>query len=741
MSAASPRRVRTPVRLQMEAVECGAACLGIVLAHHGRWVPLPVLRRECGVSRDGSKASNVLKAARQFGLEARGFKKGLEELRTLPLPAVLFWNFNHFVVLEGFGKDRAYLNDPASGHRTVTLGELDECFTGVVLTFVPGPEFTPGGRPPSVVAALRRSLGGSRRALAFCVLAGLLLVTPGLALPVLTQAFVDHVLVQGRTDWLAPLLGIMAGAVALQALLQLLQVHHLRGLRLELAIRASAGFLQHVLRLPASYFAQRYSGELAGRLALNDRVARVLSTQLAQVGIDGVMLVFYAGLMLWYDPVLAGVGVAAALINVLTLDLVARSRTTANMRLLQERGKLGGVAVAGLQGMETLKAGAEEAGFFARWAGHHAKLVNAQQELALADQALGTVPALLSSFTAALVLCLGGVRVMDGALTIGMLVAFQLVLARFQRPVTTLLELGSTVQVLRGDLERLDDVLEHPLDPLPEAQAAAADAAGDGTVRLEGYLELEDVTFGYSPVSPPLIEGLSLRVTPGQRVALVGGSGSGKSTVAKLVCGLYRPWSGTIRLDGRPLEEVPRQVFANSVAMVEQDLFFFGGTVRDNVTLWDAAIEDEGLERACRDAHIHDVILTLPGGYGAELLEGAANLSGGQRQRLEIARALVEDPAILILDEATSALDAETERRIDRSLRLRGCTCLVIAHRLSTIRDCDEIVVLDEGKVVQRGTFEALVAQGGPFAELVRQGEGELALGAAGRAEQDAGHA
>jgi ATP-binding cassette subfamily C protein len=708
----------------MEAVECGAAALGIIMYYLGRVVPLPELRRECGVSRDGSKASNMLKAARRYGLEAKGFKKELTQLRELPLPYIVFWNFNHFLVVEGWGKEKVYLNDPATGPCTISLQEFDEAYTGVVLVMQPGEEFKPGGRQASMLLALWSRLQGTTGALTYCLIAGLLLTLVGLVVPVFTQIFVDEILIQGRQHWLRPLLLAMAIAAILQGALTLLRLRYLRRLKIKLAVGMSSRFLWHILRLPVSFYAQRFAGEISNRTSLNDQVADILSGQLATTVIDTVMLGFYVIVMSQYDLVLTAIVFGFALINVITLQSISRQRKDANQRLIQDYGKAAGASIAALQSIETLKASGLESDFFARWSGYYTKAINSQQELGVTNQTLSVLPVLLSALSAAFLLAVGGLRVMDGHLSIGMLVAFQGMMQNFQQPVDSLVSFGRTLQELDGNLIRLDDVLDNPTDPQLEQRGKTENGQTPLKPKLEGHLELQNLTFGYSRLEAPLIENFSLEVQPGQRVALVGGSGSGKSTVAKLVGGLYESWSGEILLDRQPKAEIPTQLLTNSLAMVEQDILMFSGTVRDNLTLWDTTIPDKYLKQACQDAAIDDVVQSMPGGYNAELAEGAANLSGGQRQRLEIARALVNNPSILIMDEATSALDSETEKIIDNNLRRRGCTCLIVAHRLSTIRDCDEIIVLDRGKVVQRGTHEELWQQGGVYARLIKSGEG-----------------
>jgi NHLM bacteriocin system ABC transporter peptidase/ATP-binding protein len=710
-------RVRTPTVLQMEAVECGAAALAMVLAYHGRVAPLEEVRVACGVSRDGSKASRLLKAAEGYGLTACGYKVEPHEVGEFSFPQIVHWNFNHFVVLEGIGRTRVYINDPASGPRTVSQTEFDQAFTGIALTFTPSPEFRRGGERNNLAHAVRTRLRGSLWPVAFVCLAGLLLVIPGIAVPAFSRVFVDDVLVKGLTNWVTPLLLVMALTALMLGVLTWLQQWYLGRLETKLALKMSSEFFWHVLRLPIRFFTQRYAGEIGARVAINDRIAQVVSGEFASTVLSIVMVTFYALLMFQYDVTLAIIGIANALINLAILRHASRRRTDLSRRLLRDQGKLMGMAMGGLQSIETLKAMGTESDFFTRWSGQQARVLDAQQQLQIQTELLAVAPPLLFATSTTLILVVGGLRVIDGSLSMGLLVAFQTLMAVFIAPVNRLFDLGSSLQEARGLFDRVDDVLRADTDP--QAVPAADHELPDVPMKLTGHVELRDVTFAYGPLDPPLIEQFNLVLKPGSRVALVGGSGSGKTTIARLVCGLYQPLGGEILFDGVPRSRVPPWQLTSSFAVVDQEIFLFQGTVKENLAMWDTTAPESAITQAAIDACIHDDISARPGGYTGVLDEGGRNLSGGQRQRLEIARALVSNPSILVLDEATSALDPISEQRIDDNLRRRGCTCLLIAHRLSTIRDCDEIIVLERGRIVQRGRHDELKDAPGPYRRLI----------------------
>jgi NHLM bacteriocin system ABC transporter peptidase/ATP-binding protein len=724
------RRHRTPTVIQMESVECGAAALCMVLGYYGRFVPLEELRAVCGVSRDGAKASAVVAAARQYGLTARGMQAEAAVLGEMPLPSIIYWAFQHFMVVETvrrrWRKRRIRINDPASGPRWMDWNEFDSGYTGVVLTFEPGPDFRRGGHPSRLSEALLSRRVRTGRAMPLVLLASLLLVVPGLLAPAFYGFFIDRVLSGSSPGYLAPLLFAMGATALATFVLTSVQRYYLLRIELRTSMVSTARFFRHLLRLPIDFFMQRQPAEVAQRVSANDSVAEILSRDLASTIVSLILVTFYAFLLVRYDLVLGLIGVGMAVLNIVVLRLVARVRTDAVAALRADRGKLTSATFNTLSLIETVKATGAEPDAFSRWAGFLAKVISGKQRLGIPTALLTVVPPLLAAGDSGLVLLVGGLRAVEGTISIGMLIAFQTLLSGLSLPVTQLTNLGERLQDITADLNRLADVERYPV-----ASIFTRDQAPPlGAARLDGQLRFDKVTFGYTPLGPPIISDLSFAVEPGSRVAVVGGSGSGKSTVGRLVVGLFEPWSGQVLFDGRPRSELPRAVTASSVAYVDQDSCLFEGTVRDNLTLWDDAVPEDAVVAALRDAAIFDMITARPGGVNSRVREGGRNFSGGQRQRLELARALVGCPSLLVLDEATSALDPETEHTITDNLRRRGCATLIIAHRLSTIRDSDEILVLQTGQVIERGRHRELVALGGHYAALISASKAQGQVGA-----------
>ncbi|MDR1014663.1 MAG: NHLP family bacteriocin export ABC transporter peptidase/permease/ATPase subunit [Coriobacteriales bacterium] len=716
---AKARRIKVPVILQMEAAECGAASLDMVLAHYRKWIPLEKLREDCGVSRDGSTARNILKAARNHGLEAKGFKYEAEELAAkTSFPCILFWNFSHFVVLEGFkrGGATACISDPARGRYDLEFEKFKHSYSGICITLSPGPDFRPEGKPRSVLGFVRERLTGSFSALVLLALMSALIAVGGIVQPSFMRVFTDRILAQADQAWLMPFLGVFAAFGAFMFIALALNQFYLFKVAGRLAISSNAGFIWHVLRLPMRFFSQRLAGDIALRQASNDAIAATFVMRVAPVLINAALLVIYLTVMMRYNVLLACIACAATLLNVALAYVISKRRVDISRVQVRNQSMLQGMTLTGISMMETIKSVGAENGFFAKWAGLYALYTESATKTAALNFSLGSLPGLVQSLLNLLILMLGVALIMAGQFTAGMLLAFQSFVQAFLNPVNSLITTGQGIQEMRVSMERIEDVMHYEAD----VDAANADFEDDTRLeKLRGEIRMEGVTFGYSPLAEPLIQDFDMRLAPGSKVAFVGASGCGKSTLAKLISGLYDPWSGSITYDGKARSEIPRVAFTSSIAVVDQDIIMFEDSVSENIKMWDKSIEDFEVILAARDAAIHEEIVRRPRGYNDTVSEGGKNFSGGQRQRIEIACALAQDPTLLILDEATSALDAKTEYEVIRSIRERGITCVIVAHRLSTIRDADEIIVLDQGRVQERGTHAELFAAGGLYTKLI----------------------
>ena len=712
------RLVSAPVVIQMDATECGAACLVSVLSFHGRHIALEEARRLCGVSRDGTSALQITAGAEHLGMSCDGYSVESDELAELALPGIAFWGFDHFVVLEGWRGGRWRVMDPSVGRRWVSPEEFHRKFTGVVLELRPGEGFVRGGRPRSVAAALWRRVQGSRRVLVAAAASGLLLTVPAFVLPSLTAVFVDRVLLEGAGRWLHAMALVAGASLVLTVFLAGLQQLLLARLEQRLAVTGAASFVAHALRLPVDFYTHRYPGDVVQRLASLEAVADTLASRIAPALVGLVTSLAFLAAMFAMDVHLALAAVLVVGIICLVLVRTGSHLSDSARSLDRDLGIGAGTVASGLGAIASVKSSGRENDLFVRIADANARVAASQQSLeSLSAWSMGAVDLLASLLVSAVVLSYGGWQVMRGEMTIGALVAFQALLVAFLGPVLEFAQLGEQLQALRAMLARVDDVMRHPPDPLalPSPGSPAADAvSGDS-------LEFRDVTFGYSEAADPIVRDFSLTVGPGRRVAIVGLSGSGKSTVARLAVGLHLPWSGEVLVDGRPLGDLPRHVRTTLLASVGQSPFLFEASLRENLSLWDSSIPDDWMREAIDDVGLASLVDSR-GGLGMRIAESGANLSGGEAQRVEIARALSRRPSILVLDEATSALDATTESQLDRALRRRGCACLVVAHRLSTIRDADEIVVLDAGSIAERGSHEELLAAGGTYASFVMDG-------------------
>ena len=708
---------KVPVVMQMEALECGAASLAMILAYYGKWIPLGQVRLDCGVSRDGSNAKNILRAARSYGLSAKGYRYEPEVLKKEGrVPCIIHWNFNHFVVLNGFRGNKAVLNDPAKGTYTVPMSTFDESFTGICLILEPNENFVPEGKPQSMLAYAKKRLVGAGAAIVFVILTAVITSLLGIITPAFSRIFLDRLLTGENPDWLMPFTLALAGISLVQLVVAWIQAVYSLRINGKLAMVGNTTFMWKVLRMPMEFFSQRMAGDIQSRQSSNAMIAGQLVNTFAPLALNAVMMSFYLIVMLRYSVILTLIGLASVLVNLILSSIISKKRINITRVQMRDAGKLAGTTVAGIEMIETIKASGAENGFFEKWAGYQASVNTNMVRFQRMNQLLGLLPTLVSSLCDTAVLMTGVFLAMKGEFTVGMIMAFQGFLSSFISPATTLISAGQTLQEMRTDMERIEDVMKYPTDVTFENSDDSENIEYD---KLSGNIEIKNVTFGYSRLAEPLIKDFSMSLKSGSRVAFVGPSGCGKSTVSKLISGLYKLWSGEILFDGKPMSKIDRSVFTGSLAVVDQDIILFEDTIANNIKMWDNSIEDFEMIMAARDAQLHEDIMQREGGYQYKLTEGGKDFSGGQRQRMEIARVLAQDPTIIILDEATSALDAKTEYDVVKSIKDRGITCIVVAHRLSTIRDCDEIIVMDQGNVVERGTHEELMKNGGAYTQLV----------------------
>ncbi|MDY4629588.1 MAG: cysteine peptidase family C39 domain-containing protein [Prevotella sp.] len=700
---------KVPVVMQMETVECGAAALSMLLAYHGKWLSIEQLRTDCGVSRDGSNARNIVLAARHHGMDAHGWQADIDHLPSLA-PAIIHWNHNHFVVFKGFHRGMAFINDPAIGSMAVSMKDFQRSYTGVAITSVPGDDFKPQGHQTSILHYVRENIRGAKDAFIFTLLMGILMSFAGMVYPLFSQVFLDSIITGKNDEWTVPFFVGIACLVVFNFLLALLDNVYGRRFAGSMSLKGNTRFLWHALNLPIEFFTQRYVGDIVQRQSLNEHITTTLIRILAPYAVNVALLVLYIVVMAQYSVLLTIVGISVVALNIYSLAAERELRTNLARALEQSEGKFYGITMSCVDNIESIKAAGAERGFFEFWAGTFARRNN--QEVAFQKRPFW--PFVFGHFANSFILILGAALILNGQFSIGMLMAFQGFMAEFMKPAMGLMQGSTTVLEMRSQMERIDDVMAYPAEQTGKGESPAHNA------KLGGMIEMKNVSFGYSLSAAPLIRDFSMTLHPGKSVAIVGASGCGKSTIAKLLTGLYQPWSGEILFDGRDSHDISRDEFVNSVACIDQNVVLFDDTIAENIKMWDHSIEDFTMTMACIDAGIRDDIISRPRGFNTRLVKGGGNFSGGQRQRFEIATALAREPVILILDEATSALDTVMESEVMQSIRQCGASTIVIAHRLSTIRDCDEIIVMDKGRIVQRGTHDELMAQGGRYEELIR---------------------
>lgn len=706
---------KTPTVFQMETAECGAASLSMILKYYGRHVPLEQLRIETGVSRDGCNAANLVKAATKYGLESHAYMIKVKRLLDLPVPCIIHWNFNHFVVWEGKKNGSYYINDPAVGRRDVTFEDIDKSFTGVVITFALTEGFSKNKKEDTLIGMIRERLKGETASVMSFVIIGLFLVLPGILMPVFSRIFIDDILIGRNTGWISALLTAMIATIIYQAGFSYYEGVLLLRLQNKLTLLSGYKLLSHLFRLPMSFFDQRYAGDLTSRVDNNNNVSIFLTSEIAQTILNIFTAAFYVILMVIYSPLLTVCGLFIVALSLIIMKRGADTISDLSMKDQIDKGKFFGVLAAGLTITSSLKASGTENLFVEKLQGYYTKTGLSQQKLGFKQEVMNAIPEISGTITSIIVLVLGGVLVIRGSMTAGMLTAFTALLSSFTRPVTQLAAFIKNLQSTKADLSRVDDIMRYKED-----EKFLTGEKEDMREKLIGDIKLENISFGYNLLEAPLIEDFSFDLSCGSSIAFVGPSGCGKSTMSKICSGLYTPWAGRILYDGTPLDRIPNEVLASSISTVTQKVSLFSGTIRDNLTMWNKYIPDKDIVQACKDACIHDVITSKPEAYGYMLTSGGTNLSGGQRQRLEIARALTTNPSILIMDEATSALDPIVEKHIIDNIKRRGCTCVIIAHRLSAIRDCDEIIVMQHGKIVQRGTHGELKEIEGQYRKLIQ---------------------
>lgn len=709
---------KTPVIMQMETLECGAASLSMILAYYGKWVPIEKVRATCGVSRDGSNAKNIYKAAASYGLSVKAFRYEVEDImEEATFPCIIHWGFNHFVVLNGFKGKKAILNDPARGCVKVSMEEFDENFTGVCLIFEPGEEFEPEGKQKSIIRYVMEKVQNTGAAFYFVFIITAVIAVLGLIQPVMTGIFLDKVLPSGDNGWLKTFVIVLSVVVFFQIIVLGIRAVYMLKIEGKLAIVANSEFMWHVLRLPLDFFAQRMTGDIATRQKSNQNMVPSMIKTVAPLIINFFMMLIYLVVMLRYSIYLTLIGIGAIFIQLCVAKIVSEKRINITRVMMRNQGRLDGITFDSIEMIDTIKSSGADNVFFEKWAGIQASVNTQQVEYTKVNQYMWSIPFIVSSISDILILLTGAYMIIKGNFTIGMLLAFQGYAASFREPAEELVTANQTIQEMRTNMERIEDVMDYGTDV--NYYSESEDNPDEEYDKLTGKVELKNVTFGYSPLEEPLIQDFNLSIEPGKRVAIVGASGCGKSTVSKLISGLYKPWSGEILYDGKNFKQINHQVFTGSLAVVNQDIILFEDTIANNIKMWDSSIEDYEMILAARDAQLHEDIMQRDGGYQYRILEGGKDLSGGQRQRMEIARVLAQDPTIIIMDEATSALDAKTEYDVVNAIKDRGIACIVIAHRLSTIRDCDEIIVMEKGKIVERGKHEELMENKGLYSQLI----------------------
>lgn len=709
------KRVKTPTILQMEATECGATSLSIILAYYGLYISSEKAREMCGVSRDGSKAINIVKAARMLGMDAEGLVvQDIQALRLIEAPFIVFWKFEHFLVVEGIKKNKVYVNDPATGPKVISIEEFDKSFTGVVLLIAPGEDFKPSGKEEqSLWGLLYNYFKSDFPELSYIFLISIVLAIPQASLAFFIEFFIDNIVINEQTQWMTGFIGSMVFVITSIVILFWIQQYFIIRYKLLFSIKNVPLFFRKLLHLPMSFYTQRSSGDVANRMLVFDAISEKITKAISESVNSMLMIAIYSVIIIMINHVIGMVTLAITLINFSILILAKRKIADLASRFSYDQAKMFGIEYSGVQMIEELKFMSGENKFFSRWLGFKSKIIQTQQRIDFYTALISLLPSTLYFLNLVLLVIFSLHFVVQGTISIGGVIAIYTLILLISAPVINIMDHFLKINELKTDLVRIHDVaLASKRTRVVNKKMKKKD------LHTDHLIEIKKLTFGYSVLEAPILSDINLKIKKGHSIAITGISGGGKSSLLNLACGLYEPWLGEIYFNGKNIKNIPSKELYSKIAYVDQNIFLFEGTIRDNITMWDNSINDARINKVLKAVCIYDTIIAK-GGLDYNINEGGTNISVGQAQRIELARALLKSPELILLDEVTSALDTVTEARIYENLRKMDCTFLIVAHRLSAIKHCDQIVLIENGSITESGSYEELMQQNGRFKEFI----------------------